>query len=231
MKSTERSGMDLLPFKDRKEAGIMLAEKLKRMKLKGALVLGIPRGGVVVGLETALELGCDFDVIAPRKLRDPYEPELAIGAIMPDGSAFLNEPIIEARRVQGFYIDEEKKRQVVEASRRMRTYRKERKFPRLKGRTVLIVDDGIATGATMIAAARWVRNEGAKVVIAIPVMPVEVVESIRKEASQVVCLATPEYFTSVGQFYTKFDEVTDEMVTKMLNGYQKKKPTKRDKSL
>src|SRR6185437_15778057 len=131
------------------------------LPLERPLVLAIPRGGVIVGYEVAKALGAELDIIVPRKIGAPGEPELAIGAVMHDGSLFLNERV--ARWVGGSpeYIEEERKRQVAEALRRLHSYRGERPYPGLSGRDIVIVDDGIATGATITAALRWLRGQGA----------------------------------------------------------------------
>lgn len=212
-----------LIFENRQEAGRLLAAKLKKLKPKDALVLAIPRGGVVLGCEVARALDAELDIVTPRKLGAPFNPELAIGAIMPDGSAFLNEQVIALAAVPFYYIEEEKGRQMQESLRRLNAYRGNRKYPAIKGRTVVLVDDGIATGATMIAAARWVKKQGAlRTIIAAPVIPPEAVFAFKKEADEVVYLTVPEFFYGIGQFYRDFGQVEDLEVINLLNNYWNK---------
>ena len=207
-------------FADRRDAGRRLAEQLLRYRGGGTLVLAIPRGGVVIGLEVAEALGCQLDIITPRKLKDPEEPELAIGAVTPDGSAYLNEDVISVRRVSAEYIVGEKAREQKEALRRLSEYRGSRPYPSLAGKTVIIVDDGIATGATMIAAARDARGMGAtSVVIAAPVAPDALVSEMSSESDEFVCLLASAYFAGVGQFYDRFEQVEDSEVMRILNSY------------
>lgn len=207
-------------LKDREEGGLLLAKKLKALKLKNALVLAIPRGGLMLGYEIAKAIKAELDIVTPRKLGSPDNPELAIGAVMPDGSAFLNEQAIALNSVPSSYIKEEKRRQVAESLRRLSVYRGKREYPIIKGRTVVLVDDGIATGATMIAAARWVRKQGpTRTIIAVPVIPEETLDILRNEADDLVYLATPAFFYAIGQFYGKFEQVGDSEVIRLLNEY------------
>lgn len=206
---------------DRLEAGRLIAQKLRGRSLRDAFVLAIPRGGVVLGYEIAETIGAELDIVTPRKLVDPYEPELAIGAVMPDGTAFINEAVIAARKIQDKYVSEERARCMKEAIRRLREYRGGMPHPEIRGRLVLLVDDGIATGATIIAAARWVRNEGAaRVVIAVPFVPSETARLVRNECDELVCIGMPESFMAVSQFYREFPEVTDKEVIGLLGAYR-----------
>lgn len=217
----EPSGQFML--NDRKEAGLLLAAKLKGAGIGNALVLAIPRGGVVLGQEIAGELGAELDIVTPRKLKHPENPELAIGAVMPDGSVYLNEQVLAISPVASSYMDEEKRREVRESQRRLEAYRGRRPYPQVKGRTVILVDDGIATGATMVAAARWVRAQGASdVVVAIPVIPRDTLYLLREIVSSVVYLAVPEVFYAIGQFYRRFEQVEDNEVMEMLDEYWKR---------
>lgn len=211
-------------FADREDAGKVLAEAVKR-SLKGTvsgkpIVLAIPRGGVPVAEEVAKALGADLDIVVPRKLGAEGNQEYAIGAVMPDGTLYLNPEALMATHPTQKYIDEEKARQRKEAERRVLEYRGRRKEPDLSGRTAIVVDDGIATGATMVAALRWARAKGPKVLVAAaPVAPRSTVDELKGEADMVVCPSTPEPFYAIGAFYGNFDQVTDEEVVEILRGY------------
>ncbi|MEO9295317.1 MAG: phosphoribosyltransferase family protein [Nitrososphaera sp.] len=202
-------------FHDRAEAGSALAEKLDAVigKVPAATVIGIPRGGVILAETVARKLGAGFDIVIPRKMGAPGNEELAIGAVMEDGTQYINRYMVNALRVPPAYLDEEKARQVAEIQRRMAAYRKPGLPYEIKGRTVILVDDGVATGATVIAAARWVKKqEPSKLVIAVPVAPAQTVESLKHEADIVVALLAPRDFGAVGEFYDEFAPVTDEQV-------------------
>lgn len=191
-------------FLDRADAGRQLAALLLRRGLEGGVVLGIPRGGVPVALEVARALGAELGVVVARKLRAPYQPELAIGAVTADGGLWVNEQLAAAVGADPKYIAEERERQVREARLREEEF-KGRRRPAVEGRTVIIVDDGIATGATAIGALRAMRERGAKkVILAIPVGSPETVQAMRAEADDVVCLVCDPDFRAVGQFYADF---------------------------
>lgn len=210
-------------LRDRKEAAQLLAEKLKKLTPRNALILAIPRGGIIIGAVIADAVGAELDIVTPRKLHDREDPELAIGAVMPDGSTFLNEEIIRIRGVSDSYIKKEKELQIAESSRRLKVYRGERPYPQIKGRTVVLVDDGIATGATMFAALRWAKKQkAARIIVAVPVIPPETLVALRGEADEVVYLACPEFFYAIGQFYEKFEQVEDSEATLLLRGYWEK---------
>ena len=175
------------------------------------MVLAIPRGGVVVGFEIARKLGLALDVIVPRKLGAPNNPELAIGAIAEDGSAILDESLVSYLGVSEDYIRRESERQKLEIRRRLALYRQGALPLSVKGRNVLVVDDGIATGSTMKAALVSLRRQGAKkVVVAVPVGPPSTIVELHRLADKVVCLYTPEYFQAIGQFYEDFSQTEDE---------------------
>jgi putative phosphoribosyl transferase len=214
-------------FNDRVDAGKRLASELADFKGKDALVLAIPRGGVVVGYEIAKALSLQLDVIIPRKIGAPDNPELAIGAVTEDGTTILDRSLIAYIGVQPYYIEEESERQRQEIHRRLKVYRQNEPYPNLKGRRVIIVDDGIATGSTMKAALASVKNRGAKsVTIAIPVGPPSTIGELEKIADRVVCPYTPEYFQAIGQFYRDFAQTTDEEVIELL---KKNRQNKSDK--
>jgi putative phosphoribosyl transferase len=217
-------------FADRIEAGRLLGSALLDVVGRDAIVLAIPRGGVVVGFEIAQALGVPLDVIIPRKIGAPHNPELAIGAMTEDGTIFLDEELTKHLRVSGDYIRKESEKQRLEIERRLRLYRGAAPYPSLKNREVIIVDDGIATGSTMKAALASVRKRGAKtVVIAIPVGPPSTIKELEKEADRVVCLHTPESFYAIGQFYEDFTQTGDEEVIKLLTSANKKSFVKHHK--
>lgn len=205
-------------FEDRVEAGHKLAKGLLQYKGKDAIVLAIPRGGVVVGYEVANELGAALDVIIPHKIGAPGNTELAIGAVTQDGTLMLNSQLIEHLQVSENYIQSEAERQRKEIERRMAKYRGNKEYPRLKGRIAILVDDGVATGATLRAAIASIRkNKPASLVLAVPVGPPDTIEALRNEVDTVVCLGTPEPFFAIGQFYRSFSQTSDEEVIRLLS--------------
>lgn len=205
-------------FSDRVDAGKRLASALADFKGKNAVVLAIPRGGVVVGYEIAGALNLPLDVIIPRKIGAPDNPELAIGAMTEDGTIILDKNLVAYIGVPESYIKEESERQKHEIERRLKMYRKNEPYPTLKGRDVIVVDDGIATGSTMKAALASVKNRGAKTVaVAVPVGPPNTIKELKTLANRVVCLYMPEYFVAIGQFYSDFDQTSDAEVTELLN--------------
>lgn len=210
-------------FSDRVEAGKRLASALRDFAGKNGIVLAIPRGGVVVGYEIAKALNLPLDVIIPRKIGAPANPELAIGAMTEDGTIILDDNLITYLGVQRDYIKAESERQKHEIERRLKLYRQNEPYPSLKGLDVVIVDDGIATGSTMKAALASVKNRGASTVtVAVPVGPPSTIKELKKQADRVVCLYTPEYFQAIGQFYTDFNQTTDEEVIQLLKRNKQK---------
>lgn len=204
-------------FANRVDAGRRLASALAGAVGKDAIVLAIPRGGVVVGFEVAKALDIPLDVIIPRKIGAPENPELAVGAVTEDGTIVLNSSLVNYLRVPESYIKEESELQRQEIERRLKAYRANTPYPNLKDRDVIIVDDGIATGATMKAALASVRNKGARTVImAVPVGPPSTIKEMEKDADRIVCLQTPEAFYAIGQFYEDFAQTTDEEVIRLL---------------
>lgn len=181
------------------------------------IVLAIPRGGVVIGYEVAEALDAPLDVTIPRKIGAPGQPELAIGAIG-DDVVVLDDRTISYLHVRQEYITQEIERQKAEIERRWRLYRGDRPFPDVKGKTVLLVDDGMATGSTTLAAARAVREKDpGKLVLAVPVAPAESIARLRPEVDEIVVLETPEPFFSVGSWYSVFDQTSDEEVIDLLH--------------
>jgi predicted phosphoribosyltransferase len=208
---------------DKVDAGKQLANALKVFAGEDSLiVLAIPRGGVVVGYEVARVLKVPLDIIIPRKIGAPNQPELAIGAVGQDGSVVLNNRVVAHLGVSRIYIEEESRRQQVEIKRRLDKYRGELPFPRLKGRKVIVVDDGVATGATLKAALAFVRKQGVKeLIVALPVGPLSSINELKKEVDQVICLLTPESFYAIGQFYKDFSQTSDEQVINLLDSNRK----------
>ncbi len=214
-----------MQFRDRRHAGAVLGEQVWRHVPRDAgtpLVLGIPRGGVVVAGEVARRLGAELDLVVPRKLRAPHNPELAVGAVAEDGSVYVDERVASALGVSADYLQREAAEQLEEIRRRLRTYRADRPAPQLAGRTVVVVDDGIATGSTMIAAVRSAQRRGAaRVVVAVPVAPPDAVRRLQAEGCQVVCVREDPLFVAVGQFYEDFTQVSDEEVRAVLQEFWK----------
>jgi putative phosphoribosyl transferase len=207
-------------FKDQVSAGEKLAEELREYRAENAVILAIPRGGVATGYGLAKKLKLPLDVIVTRKIGAPDNSELAIGAMgETEGSLWLNKHLVADLKVSDEHIKSETKIQKLEIKRRERVYRQGKRALDLKKKTVILVDDGLATGATMIAAVREIRNMAPeKIVVAVPVAPSETVEELRKEADEVICLQTPALFFAVGQWYQNFKQYSDEEVIKFLAG-------------
>lgn len=204
-------------FRDRRDAARVLAEALEPFRARHPLVLGIPRGGVVVAAEVARLLGAELDVLVARKLGAPGYPELAIGAVTADGGRWLNGAIVSSLGVEAAYINEVTQIEMAEARARERRFRGERPPPDVKGRVVILVDDGLATGATVRAAARALRRKKpAHLVLAAPVGAPETCHELLAEADEVVCPRQPLPFQAVGLFYERFEQTEDEEVTALL---------------
>src|SRR5262249_17627037 len=204
---------------DRAEAGQFLAHELAHLKnTPDLIVLALPRGGVPVGFEIAQALRAPLEVFVVRKLGVPGQEELAMGAVASGGVRVLNPEVVAALgRFAPDAIERVTAKEAAEVQRREEQYRGTGAFPELKGRTVILVDDGLATGATMRAAARAVRaREPARLIIAVPVAPESSCEEIRLEADEIVCAFTPESFFGVGQFYQNFHQTTDDEVREFL---------------
>lgn len=207
-----------LPFADRAAAGHALADRLEHLGEHGDLVvLALPRGGVPVAVEIARRLGAPLDVLVVRKLGVPWHPELAVGALASGGVRVLNQDVITNTGVSPADIEVATRRELAEMHRRERDYRGGRAPAEVAGRVAIIVDDGLATGATAAAAVHAVRaREPATVVLAVPVGTEDTVRRLADVADDVVCVATPEPFVAVGRHYRDFREVADEQVREML---------------
>jgi putative phosphoribosyl transferase len=207
-----------LPLRDRTEAGRALAAALRAYRGRGdVLVLALPRGGVPVACEVAEALGAQVDLIIVRKLGTPGQEELAMGAIASGGVRVLNRDVIEPMRIPERAIEEVERRERAEIERRERAYRGQRPRPEVAGQCVILVDDGVATGATMRAAIAALRQaKPSRIVVAVPVAPPDTVDVLRSEADEVVCLATPEPFMAIGCWYVAFPQLSDEEVRSRL---------------
>jgi len=205
-------------FADRAEAGRRLAEALAYLKDRPDVVVkAIPRGGVVVGAEVAERLSAELDVVIPRKLGAPGNPELAIGAVAGDGTIVLNEDAVRALGVDEAYIKREAASQREEIERRTARFLGGRGARPVEGKTVVVVDDGLATGSTALAAARALRAEKpARLILAVPVAPADTVERFKGEVDEIVVLEKPSFFYAVGQFYEDFAQTSDEEVIEFL---------------
>jgi len=207
-------------FIDREEAGWKLVERLRAERLEKPLVLAIPRGGVEIGAVLARGLGAELDVVLARKLRAPHQPELALGAVSETGQVHLNHFAAAMTDVGESFIARERDRQLAEIARRRELYRAVRPRAEVAGRTVIVVDDGIATGATMIAALQAVRAAGPReLIVAVPVGAPDRIDALRPLCDRVICLDEPEPFWAIGQFYRDFSQVSDERVVELLRDY------------
>jgi len=202
-----------MKFKNRREAGRMLAERLGAYKGKDIIVLAIPMGGVPVAYEIALDMNAPLDVVMSRKIGAPFNQEFAIGAVTWNGAVLLDENVMRKYNISREYVGEQSRKLIRDMNERLSSLRVGLgSFPKLYGRTVIIVDDGIATGNTMIAAVEAIRDQGpSDVVIATPVLPKELVEDMGRVAS-LVYLDAPDDFEAVGQYYEEFEMTSEDAV-------------------
>ena len=207
-------------FQNRADAGLKLAEKLgKYAESENTMIIALPRGGVVVGYEVARALNLPLDIVVPRKIGAPGNPEFAIGAITESGEMILNEEVFG---ISESYLKSEAEKERAEAERRLKLYRGTRPPLDLKNKTVILVDDGLATGLTMRAAIASVKKMKAKkIIVAVPVTPPDAVELIKKEADEIIYLKAPLLFGAVGAFYKEFGQTTDEEVIELLKKSEK----------
>src|SRR5437899_882672 len=206
------------PFPNRAEAGRFLAEKLEKYAGRDDVtVLGLPRGGVPVAYEVARALRLPLDVFIVRKLGVPGFEELAVGAIASGGVRVLNEDVVRALPNAHEIIESVTAKETAELQRREESYRDGRPAPELRDKTVILIDDGLATGATMRAAVKALRQRGAaKIVVAVPVGPPDTCREFEDEADEVICASEPEFFQAVGQYYEDFSQTSDDEVRELL---------------
>ena len=220
-------------FHDRKEAGLLLAEKLKlyinnafssEVKKESFIVMAIPRGGVILGDIVASELNVDLDIIICKKIGAENNPELAIGAVMADGSYIVNEDIVNRINISLGYISKQVELQKSEIERRLMEFRGNKEYHnKLKDKTIILIDDGIATGATILAAVKWLKEKHfcKRLIVAVPVAPLEssILDKLNQIADKVIVIFTPYDFAAVGQFYEHFDQVSDKEVKEIMKKY------------
>ena len=220
-------------FHDRKEAGLLLADKLKlyiksafsaEVKKESFIVMAIPRGGVILGDVVASELNVELDIIICKKIGAENNPELAIGAVMADGSYIINEDIVNRINTSFGYISKQVELQKNEIERRLMEFRGNKEYHnKLKDRTIILIDDGIATGATVLAAVKWLKEKhfSKKLIVAVPVAPLEssILDKLNQIADKVIVIFSPYDFAAVGQFYEHFDQVSDKEVKEIMNKY------------
>jgi putative phosphoribosyl transferase len=230
--------MQSIIFRDRIDAANKLAERL-RLQLNrkvdnrissssSIIVLSIPRGGVIIGDIVATKLNAKLDLVISRKIGAPFNPEFAIGAVMPDGSYFLNQDIVSTTNIPPNYIEDQIKVQKKEIERRLMNFRGRKGYDaELRGKTIVLVDDGIATGATMLSAVQWLKTKQSSqvLIIAVPVAPPDTVDRLNDELGsddKLVVLYSPESFGAVGQFYKNFEQVSDNQVKEIMkrHGYE-----------
>lgn len=204
-------------IKDRVEAGQLLGDNLIKCNLENPVILAIPRGGVILGHEIAKKLGCKLDVVISKKITPPENPEYAIGAITHDGTLYKSDYWDNYSSDENFADELARKKQ--EVKRRLEEYRKTTEYD-FEGKTIVLVDDGIATGSTVFAILNWLSKQRTKkVLLAISVIPADTYEAIKPKVSNVVTLEIPTSFSSVGQFYSSFEQVSDDEVKEILVQY------------
>jgi putative phosphoribosyl transferase len=205
-------------FQDRREAGGVLAHALEHFRNQpNVIVLALPRGGVPVAYEVARELNLPMDVFIVRKLGVPGQEELAMGAIASGGTVVMNRSVVDELAISQEEIEAAAGREKLEIERRERDYRHGRPPVQIEGRTVILIDDGLATGASMRAAARALRPRARRIIVAVPVASQSTWDEFRNEVDEVVCATTPQPFYAVGMFYRNFDQTTDEEVSMLLS--------------
>lgn len=211
------------PFNNRLEAGKLLGLEIKRFQYNDPVVLGIPRGGMVIANEIAKVLGADLDIILTHKLGAPANSEFAIGSVGENGEVFINEDTVKYLGITSDYIMSEKERQLELIKQRLSTFREIHSKVSLEGKTAIVTDDGVATGSTMQAALWNIRQENPKeIIVALPVGPEETLQRLTKDADKVICLRVPSLLQAIGQYYAHFEQVEDGEVLEILNEYSQK---------
>ncbi len=209
-------------FENRYQAGRQLAEKLKKYHDSGALVLAIPRGGVVVAEAIVESLDARLDLMIPRKVGLPGNPELAAAAVGPDGTVIYNQQVLRAYNLQPSALQASIKRELAEIKRRLVVYGRKSDQYKISAQTVIVVDDGIATGLTITAALSSLKKKRPqKLILAVPVAPLDTLITLRPLVDELICLLQPEDFYAVGQFYRDFSQVTDDQVLAVLSRLQR----------
>lgn len=212
-----------LPFENREAAGLILAQRMKGRVFDHPIVLAVPRGGIIPGTILAEKLGADLDVVVSRKLRHPHFSELAIGAMTEDGEVFLTEEGKRIEHEQSEQIRAEKRTQFREIEKRTKSFRSFMPKAQLQNRTVILTDDGIATGSTILAALKWIRGQNPKeIILAVPVAPPESLKGLNEICDEIICLAAPPLFQSVGEFYRTFNQVDDDLFLSKLKNWMKR---------
>lgn len=209
-------------FLDRKDASEKLSVELEKFKNENPIVLVIPRGGIVTAYEAIKRFGFQWDLIIPRKIGAPNNKEIAIGAISLDGTYLLNEELIYMLNISHEYIEKESFEQIEEIKRRLIKYKGNENFPDIKHKTVIIIDDGIATGFTIKAAIKSIKKHGPqKIILAVPVAPQDTICQLEKIVDEVICLFIPSKFHAVGLHYRNFEQTTDEEVFTIIHELKK----------
>ncbi|MGA9841944.1 MAG: phosphoribosyltransferase family protein [Nitrososphaeraceae archaeon] len=216
-----------LKLKDREAAANILGEGIKEIMIeerrKNCIVLGIPRGGVIVGDILASKLGCEFDIVITKRLRAPFNEEIGIGAVTEDGTIYINDYLVRELGISQHYIEAETRHQIQEITYRNSQYRSKRRDHQISGKTVILTDDGAATGATLIAAARWIerKHNPEYLIIAIPIAPKDTIILLKREADEVEVITSPanSSFKSVEQYYQSFEAVPDDKVIQIMKKY------------
>ena len=204
-------------FKDRRQAGEKLAELLKQYKGQQPLILAVPRGGVAVAEPVWEAIGGEMDLIITRKLGAPYQPELAVGAVSSDGFVMVNENLISRLNITEDFVKEVAEKEQEEINRRLELYRGSRPLPEVNQRLVILIDDGVATGYTLLAALRSLREKKpARLVLAVPVGPPDTFDKLEKEVDELVYVKAPDNFAAVGQFYRNFNQASDRDVVEVM---------------
>jgi putative phosphoribosyl transferase len=208
-------------FYNRENAGRLLGQRLKQREFRDPLVLGIPRGGLVIAAAIARELAAELDVVLARKLRAPAQAELAIGGISEDGNVWVNDQAEDILLAREDYLTQERKFQLDEIARGKKVFREIRSRAESSGRSVIVTDDGIATGSTMIAALQATRAQNPhELIVAVPVAPAEAVIELRHWCDEVLCLLTPDEFFAIGQFYEDFTPIEEADALSLLRHFR-----------